>query len=663
MTRVSFLIATAALLAAACGGSGKSGVEPYCEPGDPQVCDCTGGGQGVQKCDDSGEGWGPCLNCPVPDPDVIVEPDNTPPPEDIQPEVEPPPEDIQPEVEPDVAPPIVCLLNNCTSDAHCTGCSDDRHTCLIAENRCVACNPNTQEGCAEGEECSGFGICVPVLLTCPTDAQGNPTVVCLKNSDCKACSPLHQVCDTGSHQCVGCTVANTSHCGQSDVCIEGVCSPKCPQSCNLDNDCMYCGAPESPAHACNNHKCSQCSKTWPCPQGEICLSNGTCYPPCGLPGTVQGTCNTASDCDYCGDPKNPGVYDCKKPVNDPNGHGTCVPPAEGCADLGVGIAVLPEPWSDYTQLCSIDANCAQAGIDLNVGKLIRDLAGVDSVMGVAIGDATVGYEMPICAAVSLTGNIDCGICVPCKVDADCLGIPVDPLIMDLFKGNPLAQIAGAILIDMLYGDNNAHDLNFFCQPVGLGYGVCTPCGNPLQPCGKDEDPGGSGTCDHDVCTEGTALDPSCGACAATVCSNDSYCCTTAWDNVCVAEVDQYCATTCGGGGGCDADICTNDALDAQDPSCGPCVAAVCELDSFCCNKQSGAWDSYCVAEAAEACPDLCGGGGGCLHSECETGGPLSADCSECATAVCGYDDWCCTQEWDSICVEEAEADNNCSCFI
>lgn len=46
---------------------------------------------------------------------------------------------------------------------------------------------------------------------------------------------------------------------------------------------------------------------------------------------------------------------------------------------------------------------------------------------------------------------------------------------------------------------------------------------------------------------------------------------------------------------------------------------------------------------------------GCAHSTCVMGGPLPATCHPCAATVCEIDSACCTDNWDSICVEEAEA--------
>jgi hypothetical protein len=58
--------------------------------------------------------------------------------------------------------------------------------------------------------------------------------------------------------------------------------------------------------------------------------------------------------------------------------------------------------------------------------------------------------------------------------------------------------------------------------------------------GKDSG-GGSGTCSHDVCDTGKKLTKSCSTCAGDVCAEDSYCCNTKWDDICVSEVAEFCA--------------------------------------------------------------------------------------------------------------------------
>jgi hypothetical protein len=275
-----------------------------------------------------------------------------------------------------------------------------------------------------------------------------------------------------------------------------------------------------------------------------------------------------------------------------------VPPIAGCSDLG-GLAVLPPPYNQVTNTCSMDSDCNNVGIQYDVGKAIQNLVGGTELdlgfTSVTISSpANVEYPMPICAEIHLTGDIDCGICVPCEKDADCQPIDVDPLVGDIFKNEPLAQIAFALLADLLWGNNDNHHLNFFCLNVAAGYGACIPCANPLSSCGGGTGMG-SGMCDHDVCATGTALDGTCDPCAANVCAVDNYCCDTEWDDICVGLADDNCADICSQGDPCAAhDECT--VGNALQPSCSTCAADVCAADPFCCNTE---WDDLCVAHAAD----------------------------------------------------------------
>ncbi|MFH2006150.1 MAG: hypothetical protein ABI333_06155 [bacterium] len=553
-------------------------------------------------------------------------------------------------------PSNICLLNNCESDEHCVACSEGRTTCLVDENRCVACDPNGPNTCPTGQECSSYGICVDIGLTCPTDSEGVPNFNCVVNADCFACSPMNQVCNTTTHRCVACTETNTSHCLPSDICLDDACSHPCPSSCDEDSDCLHCEGNT----ACFQHQCAQCSATWPCAATEQC-QNGVCVPQCGLPGPTPGTCEVDGDCEFCGEASAQDTWVCDLPVN--STHGVCVPPATGCTDLG-GLT-LPAPWNQYTELCTVDANCVQdnAGIQYDVGQLLRDQLGSSTidVFGLAtitIGDSLVHYPMPKCATIEIN-SVECGICVPCEVDSDCAPIDIEPLLDDLFVGGTFSEFIIDLALGFIFGEEPPQ-LNFFCQQVISGYGVCIPCANPFQACGTTTGGGGSGTCDHDVCTEGTPLDPSCGDCASTICNVDSFCCNDTWDSLCVDMVDTECVVPCGGSaGGCSPDICTDTTLEAQSELCNACTAAICADDPFCCNTTSGAWDSYCVASTADAayateCNPICAGG--CMHSECDLGAPLDPTCSACAGTICAADSFCCDTDWDSLCVDAAIAD-------
>jgi hypothetical protein len=185
---------------------------------------------------------------------------------------------------------------------------------------------------------------------------------------------------------------------------------------------------------------------------------------------------------------------------------------------------------------------------------------------------------------------------------------------------------------------------------------------------------GSDSCAHGLCFTGPALDPTCSECVATVCSFDSYCCTTFWDGICVQEAQDTCGTVCTtcGNGACEAgEDPTNCPQDCQpecahelcepgealDPTCDSCAATVCAADDFCCGTF---WDRICVQEVTDLCGITCEG---CAHDQCAVGEPLAADCDTCTTDVCSFDPYCCTNAWDSRCVAEAADVCGLSCTV
>jgi hypothetical protein len=119
--------------------------------------------------------------------------------------------------------------------------------------------------------------------------------------------------------------------------------------------------------------------------------------------------------------------------------------------------------------------------------------------------------------------------------------------------------------------------------------------------------GGGSTCSHPICSTGGALTGSCDTCAQSVCAADSYCCTTSWDSVCVGEVSSVCHETCSTGGGgsgggtsCSHSICASGTKLTS--SCDSCAADICSQDSYCCTTK---WDSQCVSEVSSICNESC----------------------------------------------------------
>jgi hypothetical protein len=121
------------------------------------------------------------------------------------------------------------------------------------------------------------------------------------------------------------------------------------------------------------------------------------------------------------------------------------------------------------------------------------------------------------------------------------------------------------------------------------------------------DDGGGGDC----CVERAVPGCSDAEAEACVCGQDDYCCATAWDDVCVGEVDSLGCGSCGG-------------------------------------VEDGGTDEGGVSD---------GGGtddGGGTVSECCTaqGGPGCASEPELEACVCAGDSWCCDVEWDDLCAGE-----------
>ena len=136
-----------------------------------------------------------------------------------------------------------------------------------------------------------------------------------------------------------------------------------------------------------------------------------------------------------------------------------------------------------------------------------------------------------------------------------------------------------------------------CGDDGCG-GSCGSCPSG-QTCTADGQCQGTVTCAHDECKVGTNLTSGCDACVTSICAVDSYCCSTAWDRLCVNEVGSVCGKSCGGST-CAHPMCSTGANLAN--GCDPCVTKICATDSYCC---STAWDSICVGEVGSICGQSC----------------------------------------------------------
>ncbi len=97
---------------------------------------------------------------------------------------------------------------------------------------------------------------------------------------------------------------------------------------------------------------------------------------------------------------------------------------------------------------------------------------------------------------------------------------------------------------------------------------------------------------HDVCQTGSPL-VNTGSCVTKVCGADPFCCSSGWDEICVAETASFCGLSC-------VAASHNVCLEGEPLPRGAthCTNEVCAVDSFCCDN---AWDEICVAEANSVC--------------------------------------------------------------
>ena len=159
----------------------------------------------------------------------------------------------------------------------------------------------------------------------------------------------------------------------------------------------------------------------------------------------------------------------------------------------------------------------------------------------------------------------------------------------------------------------------------------------------------------DCCAANPDEVPGCGVkpCQDCVCEIDEECCTELWDAQCDSIARDECSLDC---------PCLNCCEEQVVPGCGEkeCQTCVCALDANCCDE---VWDGICAARAVEECDRRCeceAGSNCCIARPTETG----CDESACEACVCGVDDFCCTDLWDSTCSDEItvnECAAECSC--
>jgi hypothetical protein len=175
--------------------------------------------------------------------------------------------------------------------------------------------------------------------------------------------------------------------------------------------------------------------------------------------------------------------------------------------------------------------------------------------------------------------------------------------------------------------------------------------------------------------QGTAGFPSNFLCEFLICSDDPFCCETAWDGVCAstAAATPEC-NSCG--------LFCNVPQEGPGFSANPdCQAVVCADDPFCCETS---WDAVCAESTSfyyqcYSCLGLIGCddpaasnyvNGAVQIVDCEyifcdqeQPGPGFSGNLECEAVICSSDPFCCDNQWDAFCAADAMFEPACqSCL-
>lgn len=426
--------------------------------------------------------------------------------------------------------------------------------------------------------------------------------VCEMNASCCAFEWSSDCVDLADRLCEGCTGGadtgaaeddGTDDGGSTDQCCAatpGV--PGCPNEPLEDCVCMIaseCCSSEWNA-SCADLGTDQCGASCPVMEGDCCqagraagcLDDGCEGEVCAVDpfccrGTWDGVCADAAAgiCEICG-----------------AGEGECCSAngMQGCIDDACVFTICDNGGE------AIDATCCTDAWD----QACADAAGVWCVAcggGPGTGDCCEAHRTPGCVDDTCNDAV-------CAVDSFCCTSDWDEVCA--------AEAAG------------------ICTLCGAGDGDCCTA-NGMQGCNDDP-------------------------CVVALCGVDEVddtCCTDAWDQACADQAANLCVA-CGAvlpsdcceshmGVGCDDDTCET---------------AICDADPYCCDT---AWDQLCAAEAQGFCATCGGGMGDCCEANGSQGCNDAACVYEiCSNGGMPVDQTCCTDEWTQACADAAP-DAGCAC--
>ena len=394
-----------------------------------------------------------------------------------------------------------------------SSCSDG-NACTVGDvcDASSVCQPGPAANCDDGNECT-TDSCNPVTGCVHTNRGGTCT------DDGNACTS--DVCNAGActhpNRTNGTSCEDGAFCTVGDSCLNGVCQPGSPQSCNDSNPCTTdtCNEATDQCDHVNLPGGTACSDGDACTVGDACDAGGSCQP--GPPANcddgsecTDDSCNSATGCVHA------------------NRTGPCTDDGNVCTTDVCGGGVCTHPAQPNGTVCDDGAFCT---------------AGDSCQGGICTpGPARDCSDTSPCTADSCNEITDTCDHVPLPVGAPCTDNNACT-VGDACDAGGACQPGGAANCD----DGN-ECTNDSCNPA-------TGCvhANRTGPCTDD-----GNTCTTDVCNAGACTHPS--RPNGTACDDGAFCT--------VGDACQGGSCVPGPARSCnDNNACTSDSCDEAHDTC------------------------------------------------------------------------------------------------
>jgi hypothetical protein len=436
---------------------------------------------------------------------------------------------------------------------------------------------------------------------------GDNGTICLLNDcdldrDCKDCTGDRTVCNQKEHRCIACGAdASGKMCGAGQYCTQyGDCVANgvmCPVD-GMGNPTITCktsadcGACDPKHQVCANSACVGCSTddVTNCQSTDICTPAGACVAAC------PSSCTTDDDCGSCNMKGKTPATACNKHVCAAcSATKPCA--AGGACDLDHGTCTPlcgtngRQTVGDAT--CSTDADCKGCKTTTACQQAI---GGGGKCVVPATGCSDLGKGVLVLPApFNEVTNL-------CSSDTDCKNV------------SAMINVGG--IIRDITGISAVKDAN-------ISYSMHACANVTIKGLGGGGDGGSNGL--------------SCGVCVP--CKVDTDCTDI--------DIDKLAGDAFGPIGSIAAAILLDQVFGPNDH----------KIHMYCDTVADGYGVCVPCSDMLHACGDGKSTGttsGKCDHDACMMGTPLDPSCDSSAKDVCAHDSYCCTDQWDGLCISEVD---------